>query len=130
MAECKKRYTTRMELRPKAMPAEWRIFNAPRPIYGEETWEGDFLSGIFYAAVRPGHEREGWMVEENRRLDAAELVFVPYADALKAEQERIIERYGEDARWYVDDERYFDEHVYKHLDRLNYPKPVAEVAHG
>jgi len=31
----------------------WRIFNAPRPLPGSVTWDGEFHHGIFYAAIDP-----------------------------------------------------------------------------
>ena len=35
---------------PQEIPAGWVIGNAPRPIAGQITWQGDFRHGIFYAA--------------------------------------------------------------------------------
>ena len=31
----------------------WTVYNAPRPILGHDTWQGDFRHGVFYAAVAP-----------------------------------------------------------------------------
>ena len=31
----------------------WTVYNAPRPLYGHETWTGDFRHGVLYAAVAP-----------------------------------------------------------------------------
>lgn len=31
----------------------WTIYNAPRPLLGHETWQGDFRHGVFFAAVAP-----------------------------------------------------------------------------
>ncbi len=47
--------------RPDFVPDGWVIWNAPRPMYGSELpsknmareWRGDFLTGIWYAAVNP-----------------------------------------------------------------------------
>jgi len=39
--------------RPENINSGWIIFNAPRPLVGNKTWQGDFISGIFYAAVDP-----------------------------------------------------------------------------
>lgn len=120
MASCKKFYTTRVDLRPVGMPEEWRIFNAPRPLWGTETWSGEFCKGVLYAAIQPGAEREEWMEEENRRLDAKELVFVDRAAALAAQQKIILDRYGEaEAREYVDDSGNADWLVEQYLDALN-----------
>lgn len=44
--------------RPTKVPASWPIFNAPRPIPGDENWQGDFRHGIYYSAVDPNREKE------------------------------------------------------------------------
>lgn len=31
----------------------WTIYNAPRPLYGHQIWQGEFKHGKFYAAVSP-----------------------------------------------------------------------------
>src|ERR1019366_1275537 len=36
---------------PEPIPDGWRIVNAPRPIGGEITWEGEFRHGVFWAAA-------------------------------------------------------------------------------
>jgi len=46
--------------RPENIPEDWSIYNAPRPIPGEIVWDGDFLHGVFYAAVPPEAERLGF----------------------------------------------------------------------
>lgn len=33
---------------------EWAVWNAPRPLVGEQTWNGPFAHGVFYAAHRRG----------------------------------------------------------------------------
>ena len=48
---------------------DWLIFNAPRPLYGHKEWQGDFLHGVFYAAVDRHGDRAAWMVRENCMLD-------------------------------------------------------------
>ena len=35
---------------PQDIPDGWVIGNAPRPLAGQITWQGDFRHGIFYAA--------------------------------------------------------------------------------
>lgn len=72
--------------RPEQAPPGAIIWNAPRPLFGSIiddntgglTWEGDFLSGCFYAAVDTVNDdlAESW-VYENRRLGA---VIVEYID--------------------------------------------------
>jgi hypothetical protein len=36
---------------PADIPEGWKIANAPRPLAGERTWDGQFRHGIFYAAA-------------------------------------------------------------------------------
>lgn len=73
---------SRIQLRPTTQPrpAEieptWRIFNAPRPLYGDKLWRGDFIKGVFYAAVNPAGPDADVKVELNASLDADELVYV------------------------------------------------------
>lgn len=62
--------------RPADIPQEWPIHNAPRPLYGQKTWQGDFVHGIFYAAIDPADEYSAGFVRENERNDAYELVFM------------------------------------------------------
>jgi hypothetical protein len=64
------------------IPQEWAIHNAPRPLYGTKTWEGDFIHGIFYAAIDPADEfAPGWL-KENDRNDAYELVYLSREQAI------------------------------------------------
>jgi hypothetical protein len=48
----------------------WFICNAPRPIYGTETWQGNFVSGVFYAAIDPTDTQAAWMLQRNIELQA------------------------------------------------------------
>ena len=69
-------------------PAGWEIYNAPRPLYGTVTsdsdgenygactWQGDFISGVHYAAIDPNDPDADRLREENRKLDATRLVWV------------------------------------------------------
>lgn len=68
--------------RPQEAPKGWEIYNAPRPLFGTRdgdkvyTWEGEFISGIFYAAINPDDpDAEMWR-EENEKLHATRLEFV------------------------------------------------------
>jgi hypothetical protein len=73
----------------REIPDHWIICNAPRPLYGDEQWQGPFIKGIFYAAINPDDLPDedaldtAFMLHRNAELDAAELVFVT--------QERCIE---------------------------------------
>lgn len=84
MSTPKLRYT--FTERPNQAPEGWRVFNAPRPLYGTvvfengqyqaKAWTGPFVSGIFYAAVGPDDPDALSWLEANRNLDASELVFI------------------------------------------------------
>lgn len=69
-------------LRPQEAPEEWEIYNAPRPLFGTRegnkvyTWEGEFISGIFYAAIDPKDPDADMWREENEKLHATRLEFV------------------------------------------------------
>ena len=69
---------------PLTVPAGRTIFNAPRPIYGQLTWNGDYRHGRFYTAIDPsdgfvfrGNQTlsQKW-AEGNAELDAWVLIFV------------------------------------------------------
>ena len=63
--------------RPYNIPSDYLIFNAPRPLPGEITWEGDFLSGRYYAAMPADDHR----VVTALKLDACIVEHLPDADA-------------------------------------------------
>jgi hypothetical protein len=67
--------------RPADVPADAIIFNAPRPLYGTTTWQGDFCSGIFYAAVNADDPYRMEWIKENQKLDARVLAYVPESEA-------------------------------------------------
>lgn len=56
--------------------ADWIIFNAPRPLYGDVVGKGEFLYGIFYAAVNPNGDFAEQLCRENLRLDAVVCKYV------------------------------------------------------
>ncbi len=68
--------------RPADVPANWTIYNAPRPIYGHREWQGDFACGIFYAAIDPNGEGAEWMHSENRLNKACVVKYVSKADVM------------------------------------------------
>lgn len=67
------------EPRPEGIKDGWIIMNAPRPLIGNEEWEGAFHHGIFYAAIDPLVEEhterilkynvsmDGWVVDFDQR---------------------------------------------------------------
>ena len=66
------------------IPADARIFNATRALAGTLTGVGDSMRGFFYAAITPGDPLGPEKVEVNRKLDAAEIVFVTEAEVAEA----------------------------------------------
>ena len=59
------------------VPNGWIVMNAPRPILGQKTMEGDFVSGRHYAALDPADSMTDVYIKENVKLDARVLVVVP-----------------------------------------------------
>jgi hypothetical protein len=79
------------------IPKHWEIWNAPRPMAGEVTWVGDFLTGNLYAAVDPdGPRAESWRAF-NVRMDGRRLQFIQKADAVAAFEQIMAEEYGAEA---------------------------------
>lgn len=77
---------------PMAIPSHWPIYSAPRPLYGHlwQVWNAPFRTfGVFLATVCPDATDEfdaksnAQFIEENRRLDARELVFVTEDEAFE-----------------------------------------------
>ena len=82
-----------------ALPADYAIFNAPRPLAGsiphEEgrpalTWKGDFVTGRYHAAVNPNDFFRSLWYEENNQLDAVVIAYVDDATARSAAREYLI----------------------------------------
>lgn len=101
---------------PDTIPAGAIIFNAPRPIYGDVTWNAVSICGRFFALIleRPDADRcqdeapRSWMVKENQSLAAVVLRPVTEAQA-QAEIEahyrsnerlaRYLEKWKESEQW-------------------------------
>jgi len=75
--------------RPAEAPDGWIVYNAPRPIWGHTKWQGDFVTGVFYAAVDPEMDDADEMVAHNQLQHAAELTFIS-----EEEWRRRVEEYG------------------------------------
>lgn len=58
-------------------PEGWIVMNAPRPLLGQKTMEGDFVSGRHYAVLDPADSMANAYFKENLKLDARVLVVVP-----------------------------------------------------
>lgn len=52
------------------------LFNAPRPLWGTNTWQGDFCHGIFYAAVAFNDPQREQMIMDATENDAWVLYFI------------------------------------------------------
>ena len=89
---------TTVSPRPAHVPAAWPIFNAPRPLCGTVTWTGEFLTGIFYAAVDPADPAAAAFIAHNRRDAAVVVEYVAAADLIAAHKAELLARYGEAVR--------------------------------
>ena len=84
----------RGEVVPEDVAADALIFNAPRPLLGTKTWQGDWVAGVFFAAVNPDDPfRAGW-IKENLALDAALLTFVSDEQAQEMVRDYCRKEYG------------------------------------
>jgi len=54
----------------------YRVFNAPRPIYGDVEWTGPSITGTFYTVVDPSGPRAADYIRRNIELDARELSYL------------------------------------------------------
>jgi hypothetical protein len=124
MRTINKRYTV-VETRPArlSIPARWKVYNAPRPLLGDVTWQGEFCKGIFYAAVDPDGENAGRWIEVNRRMDADEVVTLSREAFRRVAIEDIEAHYGIDRCNEIG--LYNDDHVEwlvnRGLDLMNRP---------
>ena len=53
---------------PASIPDGWLIFNAPRPLPGQQ-WEGEYLRGRHYSAVSPADELKDLLLKSIDDLD-------------------------------------------------------------
>ncbi len=75
-----------------AIPADWLIFNAPRPLVGSEPpdhkangndfleWNGEWVRGLYFAAVNPKDPLAAHQVKQNVDLDAYLVRYMTEAD--------------------------------------------------
>ena len=70
------------------------LWNAPRPLYGTETYKGEFSHGVFYAVVKPDDENAERWREENRRLNAWQVEFVSTGQ-IEAHRAKMAAEYGD-----------------------------------
>lgn len=57
-------------------PEDYAIFNAPRPLIGDATWQGSFIHGIFYAGVYTVGKNAKHFIQRCAELDAVVFDFV------------------------------------------------------
>lgn len=77
----------------KKVPEGWIVYNAPRPLMGHEGWSGEFVHGIFYAAVNPEGEYAEVYVKRNQELDGHIVRWVTKGEVLEWAR-RKFEDYG------------------------------------
>ena len=66
----------------------WAVYNAPRPLSGDERWQGDFRRGVFYAAVDLADQFKAPLYEQtNCELDAGICEIITRATILAHGQE-------------------------------------------
>lgn len=67
---------TRKMLTDIKTPEGHEVYNAPRPLSGHVEWTGDFISGVFYAALDPTQPDYETRLDYNQRMDAVRLEVV------------------------------------------------------
>lgn len=62
----------------------WLVLNASRPLYGTKVWQGEFLEGIFYAAIDPSDQPySDDALYESLMLDARPVVHITEAEVVE-----------------------------------------------
>jgi hypothetical protein len=69
------------------------IFNAPRPLYGEFEWQGDYRHGIFYASLNPKTKHGKLFIEKNHELDAWLVEYISAGVAIHEIRELYLREY-------------------------------------
>lgn len=87
------------------IPANWIIFNAHRPLVGALEWQGEFLEGIFYAAVDPSAQLANWQIEYNTRMAAITPKYITIDD-VKSWMQKLCDMNGYDISILEDDDDY------------------------
>lgn len=85
------------DIKPLPYPENlWRgayVFNAPRPLAGNISGEGEWHCGIYYAVVNPSSEYAKQDIETNRKLDAVLLVPATMEQIVRLGEKQIPEKY-------------------------------------
>ena len=70
-----------------ALPSNWQICTAPRPIFGHVLWRDGGGHGSFYAAVDPSDgETSTWMMKRNIQNDATLLSYITQEEAIERQR--------------------------------------------
>jgi hypothetical protein len=80
--------------RPENIKPDWIVFNAPRPLIGNEEWQGEYRHGIFYVAVDPCvDEHSERIIKHNVDLDGWAVVYVAKSE-FEAWKNSVLKEYG------------------------------------
>lgn len=105
--------------RPSHVPPNWEVYNAPRPIYGDERWQGGFITGVFFTAVDPeGPDADLWR-EKNAENAAVRLVWVDEETAFADQREWYLEKFPDTAGEIVDEPEHREHVVQQYFRRKN-----------
>lgn len=103
-----------LDSRPEGVPEGWAIFNAARPLSGTKTWQGEFVSGIYYAAINPADRNARNMLKFNVQSGSDVLVYPgehAYAEARRAE---LIQKFSEAPEKHAQIRGFSDEKIILH----------------
>lgn len=76
---------------PNEVGDDWTVWNAPRPLFGEVNWTGEFRSGVFYAAAAPDDPFYDRYAERNAAQDARIVEVVTNDDLERVLADRLAE---------------------------------------
>jgi hypothetical protein len=76
------------------VPADWEIWNAPRPMLGNAFWLGEFRHGVLYAALDPADRDAAAWRQRNVDHDGRLVEYVDRATMVAEWQGDMAEEYG------------------------------------
>lgn len=82
--------------RARTIDDTYELWVAARPLYGDETWKGEWLVGRHWAAIKINDEDKkhtDWLREENVRLDGHLVRFITWPQAKEAFLESLPDEY-------------------------------------
>jgi hypothetical protein len=98
--------------RPSDVPESWILLNAPRPLLGQKTWEGEWGHGRHWAALDPDDDYTPMFLRKSLELDGWVVEFVGQDD-FDRHAIQLCAEHGYDVEDFDDDERrrsYFTSH--------------------